>query len=578
MAETSETDLKTFRDFLMQYNSVTEQCFTACVHDLSKREVSDKEERCAKNCLDKFLKMTQRLSMRFQEHQLVNAEAQGATMANESLMLLCEAVLEDHFGYYVKTVAHELFKNEQTLIELRKALRGVCKQSEICLAIATLDLHNLVSFELAKRGVFYKILPDNVLRFIYLPRAINIVKQLYGDLGAKIMKELAFHGRITYAKCISPLLSVHSDSDCGKTFAELAYGMLIRRCDVVISTDTGFPVTQQQRYPFAFEVPAKVKTEETGEADTRKRKLSDEVDADLWCINWEKINHYLHNEMIFNVIRTHKDYNTKDEDLWRSLLLVADSQLVELTQAHSTPISVQEVCRYLKDNYGKQVMVNDANAIFSRLESSGDFPQMNPSIVRRSAESGGGLYIINYSAAVEMFCNEHVESVLRERVDDRAVRIFRLLRMRTNIEEDLLPRMAMLAPKEAKEILYLMIENGYIYTRVIARTNDFASSKAIYFYSYKFPELIDNMTGLCCDSLRNVILRRLREVESNKILLDARQKIDQIIATINENTEISEEDKLAQAEEVEGEYMTEQDKRNYHRHLHSQKRLASDRN
>ncbi|CAD5234162.1 UNVERIFIED_CONTAM: Mitochondrial import inner membrane translocase subunit Tim9, partial [Eudyptes robustus] len=74
----TETDLKTFRDFLMQYNMVTEQCFTSCVQDLTSRQVSDKEERCAKNCLDKYLKMTQRLSMRFQEHQLLQAESQGA--------------------------------------------------------------------------------------------------------------------------------------------------------------------------------------------------------------------------------------------------------------------------------------------------------------------------------------------------------------------------------------------------------------------------------------------------------------------------------------------------------------------
>lgn len=94
-AESSETDLKTFRDFLIQYNSVTEQCFTVCVQDLTKRlllsfiasfysfhfrEVTEKEERCAKNCLDKFLKMTQRLSMRFQEHQIITAEAQGGTL------------------------------------------------------------------------------------------------------------------------------------------------------------------------------------------------------------------------------------------------------------------------------------------------------------------------------------------------------------------------------------------------------------------------------------------------------------------------------------------------------------------
>ncbi|KAK0404212.1 hypothetical protein QR680_017342 [Steinernema hermaphroditum] len=79
-ASETETNLKTFRDFLMQYNLLTEQCFTACVNDMTTRVVSEKEEKCSTNCLDKYLKMTQRLSLRFQEHQLLQQEAQGPLM------------------------------------------------------------------------------------------------------------------------------------------------------------------------------------------------------------------------------------------------------------------------------------------------------------------------------------------------------------------------------------------------------------------------------------------------------------------------------------------------------------------
>ena len=96
----TDTDLKTFRDFLMQYNNVTEHCFGACVNDLTSRfvllckflsilkiyiivffrTVSSKEESCSNNCLDKYLKMTQRVSLRFQEHQMLSAEVNGAPL------------------------------------------------------------------------------------------------------------------------------------------------------------------------------------------------------------------------------------------------------------------------------------------------------------------------------------------------------------------------------------------------------------------------------------------------------------------------------------------------------------------
>ncbi|CAP26564.1 Protein CBR-TIN-9.1 [Caenorhabditis briggsae] len=76
----SEQNIQTFRDFLTQYNLVAEQCFTSCVNEFGSRTVNAKEESCANNCLDKFLKMTQRVSQRFQEHQILNAQANGAAM------------------------------------------------------------------------------------------------------------------------------------------------------------------------------------------------------------------------------------------------------------------------------------------------------------------------------------------------------------------------------------------------------------------------------------------------------------------------------------------------------------------
>ncbi|CAJ0928752.1 unnamed protein product, partial [Mesorhabditis belari] len=76
----SEAEISTFRDFLKQYNVVTEQCFGACINDMTTSSVSDTETRCTTNCLDKFLKMSQRLSARFAEHQMITAEANGATL------------------------------------------------------------------------------------------------------------------------------------------------------------------------------------------------------------------------------------------------------------------------------------------------------------------------------------------------------------------------------------------------------------------------------------------------------------------------------------------------------------------
>ncbi|BFG02811.1 mitochondrial import inner membrane translocase subunit Tim9 [Drosophila madeirensis] len=66
--------MKTFSDFLMSYNRLSEMCFTDCVRDFTSRDVKENEEKCSLNCMEKYLKMNQRVSQRFQEFQMIANE------------------------------------------------------------------------------------------------------------------------------------------------------------------------------------------------------------------------------------------------------------------------------------------------------------------------------------------------------------------------------------------------------------------------------------------------------------------------------------------------------------------------
>ncbi|KAM8834193.1 mitochondrial import inner membrane translocase subunit Tim9 isoform 1-T5 [Synchiropus picturatus] len=77
--QVSETDqVKQFKEFLGTYNKVTESCFMDCIRDFTSREVKSDESSCSENCLQKYLKMTQRISMRFQEYHIQQNEALAA--------------------------------------------------------------------------------------------------------------------------------------------------------------------------------------------------------------------------------------------------------------------------------------------------------------------------------------------------------------------------------------------------------------------------------------------------------------------------------------------------------------------
>lgn len=66
--------IKSFREFLVSYNRLSEICFLDCISDFTSRDVQKKEETCALNCMEKYLKMNQRISQRFQEFQMIANE------------------------------------------------------------------------------------------------------------------------------------------------------------------------------------------------------------------------------------------------------------------------------------------------------------------------------------------------------------------------------------------------------------------------------------------------------------------------------------------------------------------------
>ncbi|KAH7637061.1 mitochondrial import inner membrane translocase subunit Tim9 [Dermatophagoides farinae] len=76
----SDIEIKTFKDFFLNYNKLAEMCFMDCIHDFTFREVSKREEQCAENCFDKFVKLNNRISQRFQEIQFAQHENISASV------------------------------------------------------------------------------------------------------------------------------------------------------------------------------------------------------------------------------------------------------------------------------------------------------------------------------------------------------------------------------------------------------------------------------------------------------------------------------------------------------------------
>ncbi|CAE6476558.1 unnamed protein product [Rhizoctonia solani] len=66
---------KQMQDFLKLYSGLVERCFNSCVNDFTSKSLGTKEDTCIQNCVEKFMKHSERVGARFAEQ---NADAQQA--------------------------------------------------------------------------------------------------------------------------------------------------------------------------------------------------------------------------------------------------------------------------------------------------------------------------------------------------------------------------------------------------------------------------------------------------------------------------------------------------------------------
>ncbi|KAI9823774.1 MAG: protein transporter tim9 [Thelocarpon impressellum] len=55
------------KEFMGMYGRLVQRCFDDCVDDFTTKSLHAKEEGCVLRCVDKFLKSSERLGMRWQE-------------------------------------------------------------------------------------------------------------------------------------------------------------------------------------------------------------------------------------------------------------------------------------------------------------------------------------------------------------------------------------------------------------------------------------------------------------------------------------------------------------------------------
>uniref|UniRef100_A0A0N5A9T2 DNA-directed RNA polymerase III subunit RPC3 n=1 Tax=Syphacia muris TaxID=451379 RepID=A0A0N5A9T2_9BILA len=491
---------------------------------------------------------------------------------------LCFEILDDYFGPIVASVGRMLLKESGPLPSIAFRLRSEIRVHQIKQALVILEQHNLLKFGKDDRRIVYSIAIQDVIRLSRAARCSLTAKTLYGEAAEAICEEIFSQGRLSCSDCIrrvSTRLEL-PPSEVKAQFVKLVESQLIIRCPKVEVHSAGMPVFENLTFPFMMPDNISLRNEQCtdgvngeGANGSRKRKHDDEnIDPDFdiyWKLNFPRFERYLRDEMAIEAIDG-ECINSLLRKAARALLKICETKTDSML-ASSIPISIHDVIRCA--NVNNMELEKCDIEIALRILSDGQ------KIVRKVGDSAGGLYIIDFENAVIMRCQRLIESVIREQIDSRAVRIFRLLLQKGHLEEEQVEKLAMLSSKEAKQVCYDLVEHKFASIRHIGKTNDFNTAKTIYLYNVDLSKAAQEVYAQTCKALCNVIIRRKYETKEHKSLIERNLKRETIISTIQSDPGLDDDSKQQQIAEVEETYMTNEDRVTLEKYKQGQSRFLS---
>ncbi|KAI1318656.1 mitochondrial intermembrane space translocase subunit [Xylariaceae sp. FL0255] len=68
------------KEFFGQFSNLVDHCFMSCIDDFTSKSLSPRETGCVTRCVQKYMATSQRLSERFQEHNMQMQQQQAGAL------------------------------------------------------------------------------------------------------------------------------------------------------------------------------------------------------------------------------------------------------------------------------------------------------------------------------------------------------------------------------------------------------------------------------------------------------------------------------------------------------------------
>lgn len=137
-------------------------------------------------------------------------------------------------------------------------------------------------------------------------------------------------------------------------------------------------------------------------------------------------------------------------------------------------------------------------------------------------------YLVSRDAVLKAIKQKLIESVVFDRFGRDSLRIFRLLIMKSQLEQKQVAELAMTPIKDTRDCLYKMLASSYVHLQEVPRTNEHNPSKTFYLWNVRLTHVESILTMEMYKALRNMKARLAHTSNVHADLLAKKEEEDRI--------------------------------------------------
>ncbi|XP_046864525.1 DNA-directed RNA polymerase III subunit RPC3-like isoform X2 [Xenia sp. Carnegie-2017] len=448
-------------------------------------------------------------------------------------ILLASLILEQHCGDIVARIGKNILNKGFTTLSSIALDTGFSK-NKIRKALCQLIQHNLVKCQKNQRGfITYTGQLSNIFAIMYYPRFIQKAKMLFGDVAELIVEQLLLHGWMTMTSVVTRVTQRLHDPQAeasvaineyqvSEQFANMASMHLLQHSTLESIDPSKAPPNESEKYQLPRAYTPTVSASHRRKASFNNDKISiDFQDSDIfWQVNIQQFNVHLVDEIIVDGTRNCIDeIASKVMDVMCKMTNVDRSCFSDKTKR----LGFYEIAENLSH---QEMSEGDLLSWLSILE------QEKGGFVTKQSDSSGGLYAINIKNILHALSLACIESIIKENLGAKSFRIFNCLRMKGYLEQQQIEDFCMIPSKEAKELVYKLVEENFVNLLEVPRSADYAPSRTLYLFGVNVPQVCRMLLDKIYTILANIKIRQCEESKQETRLLEKSERLEGTISSL----------------------------------------------